>query len=175
MNNKKNYAKINFTGIDKKEKWGDYVLAAFILIAGIILFDQITKIMVENHFIELESIGVIDNIFYLTYVPNYGAAFGILKNKTIFFIIIGIIIITGLLIYLQYIPKQRKTLKLALILQIAGALGNMIDRIRLGYVIDFLDFRIWPVFNIADMAIVIGAIFLIYDVFFLTPKKVLGD
>ena len=58
-------------------------------------------------------------------------------------------------------------------LQVGGAIGNLIDRIRLGYVIDFLDFRIWPVFNIADMAIVIGALLLIYDIGILSPKKLI--
>jgi len=167
LNIKNNYARMISTGIGMVRKRSDIALTAFIVIAGIILVDQITKIIIERNFIEFQTIAIIDNIFHLTYVPNYGAAFGILKNKTYFFIIISIIIIAGLLTFLLFIPRQRKILRIALILQIAGAVGNLIDRIRLGYVIDFLDFRIWPVFNIADTAIVIGAAFLIYDVLFL--------
>jgi len=148
-------------------------LLAFLIIASIIIIDQITKILVERNFMEFQSIGIIENIFHLTYVPNYGAAFGILKNKTLFFIVISFIVIIGILILLLYIPNQRNILKFALVLQAGGAMGNLIDRIRLGYVIDFLDFRIWPVFNIADMAIVIGALLLIYDIGILSPKKLI--
>ena len=91
-----------------------------------------------------------------------GAGFGILAGRQNFFIIIAGLIITGLLIY-KYQAADNRLLDLALGLIIGGALGNVIDRIFLGYVVDYLDFRIWPVFNLADAMIVIGSgIFIFY-------------
>ena len=135
-----------------------------ISILSIILigFDQIIKIIISNKLSLNESKTIISNFFNITNAHNYGAAWSILNNKSIFLIIIGIVALT--IIYLYFI-KNKKINKIDSILismLIAGIIGNMIDRIRLGYVIDYLDFYIfgydYPVFNLADILIVVSMI-----------------
>ena len=104
---------------------------------------------------------LIKGVFHLTLIHNRGAAFGILKNQTPFFIFVSILAV--ILIYSALRNNKNKKYSfhnVSLVLILAGALGNLIDRLRFGYVIDFLDLRIWPVFNVADSAITIGAILL---------------
>ncbi len=137
------------------------------LVIGILIFDQLTKYIVSQRISLGESIPVIENIFHLTYILNRGAAFGIFKNQVYFFIITAIVAITFILIKLRYRTMPRTEIAFSLIL--SGAVGNLIDRIRLRAVIDFLDFRIWPVFNVADAAITIGAILLVYTIL-MRPK-----
>ncbi|SDC48226.1 MULTISPECIES: signal peptidase II [unclassified Candidatus Frackibacter] len=122
----------------------------------ILVLDQVTKLTVVKHFYLGESLPIIDNIFHLTYVRNFGAAFGILNNQRLFFIITTSLVIIILLALYYKAKDAGLIIKIALGLGLGGAIGNLIDRVRLGYVIDFLDFRIWPVFNIADSAIVVG-------------------
>ena len=133
----------------------------FIIALSILFTDQFTKLLATQNLLLNQSAPLIKGIFHLTLIHNRGAAFGILKNQTPLFIFISIWAV--ILIYLALRNnKSRKysfyNISLAFIL--AGASGNLIDRLRLGYVIDFFDFRIWPVFNIADSAITIGAILL---------------
>ena len=134
------------------------------LVIAILILDQLTKYIVSQKIPLGRSIPIIKNIFHLTHILNRGAAFGIFKNQIYFFIITAIVAITFILINLY----RRRTLRveIALSLILSGALGNLIDRIRLKAVIDFLDFRIWPVFNIADTAITIGAVLLAYSILF---------
>ncbi len=126
------------------------------LAVAIALFDYITKAYVQCSFILGESIPIIPDIFHLTYIINYGAAFGILENQRgLFLLIVGILI--GLCIWknrkIQKFPFHGK---IGLALLLGGALGNGYDRYRMNGVVDFFDFRIWPIFNIADIAICIG-------------------
>ncbi|MHB1392069.1 MAG: signal peptidase II [Clostridia bacterium] len=128
--------------------------------AAVVVLDQIIKNVLVKALAE-GQITVIKNFFYLAYVENYGIAFGMFRNKTLFFIIAIIIIsvLVALMIYKFYKVSIPVTICLSLIL--GGALGNLIDRIKLGYVIDYLHFSIFPpVFNFADSAIVVGAILL---------------
>ncbi|MDF2546854.1 MAG: lspA [Anaerosolibacter sp.] len=134
----------------------------YILIVLIIALDQISKQYVQGNLLENESIPIIHNIFHITYVHNYGAAFGILRNQKLFFIIMTLAVVIGTFFFLRTQEKVHPAMKFSLTLIIAGAIGNLIDRIQFGYVRDFFDFRVWPVFNIADMAIVCGAILLSY-------------
>ncbi len=127
------------------------------LALGLLIADQSSKWLVMNRMTQGESIPIIEPVFYLTYVRNPGAAFGMLPYKTAFFITITVIVIIAVILFLKRIPEGKILLKTGLALQVGGALGNLIDRIRFGHVIDFFDFRVWPVFNIADTAIVIGA------------------
>jgi signal peptidase II len=133
-------------------------------IAFIVIVDQVSKYIIQSKVDLHESIQVIPKIFHITYVQNYGAAFGILKHRTGFFVTVSIILVTAILIYLLKMPNDRKLLKSALVLVVGGAAGNMIDRVRLGFVVDFFDLRVWPVFNIADMAIVTGIGLLIFQI-----------
>lgn len=135
-------------------------LAKFIVF-GIVSLDQLTKYIVSQNIPLGESIPIAKNIFHITYIVNRGAAFGLFRNQTYLFVASAIIAIVFILINLRL--RQRALIKIPLYLILAGAISNLIDRIRLGAVIDFLDFRIWPVFNIADTAITIGAILLAYS------------
>ena len=133
-----------------------------------ILIDQITKILVISNFELNSSIQVINNFFSLTYVRNYGAAWSIFSGNRIFLIAIGII---ALVLIYKYLKKNKIIKKIEIItygLLIGGIIGNLIDRIVYGYVIDFLDFLLlkynFPVFNMADTFIVVAAILMIADV-----------
>lgn len=134
-----------------------------LLAVPVILFDQLLKLLVVNTMSLNQSIPVITNVFHITYVHNFGAAFGLLAHRTSFFILVTLVVVFLLLIFLRHLPKEQKLLRAALVLQLGGAAGNLIDRVRLGYVIDFFDFRVWPVFNVADIAIVFGVGLLLLD------------
>ncbi len=122
--------------------------------------DQGSKLLVSGRMSVFESIPVIDNVFHITLVQNYGAAFGIFPHMRIFFLAVTFLVILLILVFIRHVPPNQIFLRLGLGLQLGGALGNFTDRLRLGYVIDFLDFRFWPVFNVADMALVGGVFFL---------------
>jgi signal peptidase II len=131
----------------------------FATVITILSLDQLTKFLFNKALYLNQSIPVIKGAFHLTLVHNRGAAFGILKNQTSMLIITSMLAI--LLIYSNLSYKKDKAIyNIALSLILAGAFGNLIDRLFLGYVVDFLDFRIWPVFNLADSAITVGAILL---------------
>jgi signal peptidase II len=116
-----------------------------------------------------ESIEVVKNIFYLTLVHNTGAAFGIFRNQALFFVIVSILAVIAILIYIKKFSNIPLMIKIALGLILGGAAGNLVDRLRFGHVVDFLDFKIWPVFNIADSAITVGAFLLIISL--MTKKR----
>jgi len=136
-----------------------YYLIFSIIISTIIL-DQLIKLLIIAKFQLHQSTPLIKNIFHLTYVSNTGAGFGIFHNNNLLLICISIMII-GLLSYLYNKFPDNKLSKISFALIIGGAIGNLIDRIRIGFVVDYLDFKIWPAFNLADSAITIGAIILI--------------
>jgi len=137
----------------------------FIIVFIILSLDQLTKFLVAKYFILNHSIPVIRGIFNLTLVHNKGAAFGILKNQTSLLIFTSIFAI--ILIYFSLKGNShRRNYIVFLSLVLAGAIGNLIDRLFFGYVVDFLDFRIWPVFNVADSSITIGAILLGWFILF---------
>jgi signal peptidase II len=126
----------------------------------IILLDQLTKYLVLKYMPLHQSIPLIKNILHLTYIQNTGAGFGILKGFNLILIFISLIIIGVILFYFEKIIKE-KQIHIPIALILGGAFGNLIDRVFLGHVIDFIDFRIWPAFNIADSCITIGALWLI--------------
>ena len=126
------------------------------------IIDQISKNIVVSSLKPHQSIPIIQNIFHLTYVQNTGAAFSMLRGKTYFFILVSSLIIIAIIYFAHKIPKEKRLLRMMLGFVLGGATGNLIDRVRLGFVVDFFDFRIWPVFNIADSAVVIGMIVIAY-------------
>ena len=135
------------------------------LIAGLIL-DQALKSWIRTNMTIGQSIPVIQNIFHITYIENPGAAFGILANQRILFLILTALI-TGIMVYLYLNLRNKKSVAaLSLGLVISGAVGNFIDRFIQGTVTDMFDFRIWPVFNIADICICIGIALLCYILIF---------
>ena len=131
--------------------------------AGGLLLDQLSKIYIDNNFAVSESKRVISNFFHITYVRNPGAAFGMLADSPMrlpFFMGIAALAVIGILWYLSRLPEDQHWQHFSLGLIFCGALGNLIDRVRLGEVIDFIDVHWynyhWPAFNIADSAICVG-------------------
>lgn len=127
------------------------------------LLDQGSKTLIQMMMYHGESIPIAPPIFYLTYILNPGAAFGLLAYQTPLFVAVTVLLITVLLFSYNKLSRERYLLRYGLALILGGALGNLSDRLRYGFVVDFLDFRIWPVFNLADMAIVAGACFLVWE------------
>lgn len=141
-------------------------LISILAILAILTIDQFSKALVRLKLGLGESIPIIRNILHFTHVRNTGSAFGLFKNSTLFFVLISVVAIIFIsILILRSIKKRdflsRPVFDSGLILIMSGALGNLIDRLRFGYVLDFIDFRIWPVFNIADSAITIGTFLLL--------------
>ncbi len=137
-----------------------------LLIVGFVLFvlDQLSKYIIRTTMQPSQSIPIINNIFHITFVQNTGALFGMLKGFSFAFIWLTIIALGFILFYWDKFPK-RFLARLFLVFIVVGLVGNLIDRIIFGHVIDFLDFRIWPVFNIADSLVSAGVIGLIVSYF----------
>ena len=135
----------------------------FYLIAIIwLVLDQAFKYYVMNHFALGESLPVIYNVFHLTYIINRGAAFGMLTNQRWFFLAVAFVLIIVYGFYRKRVNNGPLSLRVGTALLISGAIGNGIDRYVLHGVVDFLDFRIWPIFNIADIGICVGVVCVIY-------------
>lgn len=145
-----------------------------LIILSLIGIDQFSKYLALKYLKGVSSIPIINDVFHLTYVENRGAAFGLFQNNQIIFVIVAMI---ACIVGLYYLYKKDLNLlaKSSIILLISGAIGNMIDRVRLGFVVDYFDFRIiWEyVFNVADIFVVVGTILLcIYILFFEDKEQV---
>ena len=135
----------------------------FVLPLAVVILDQFSKYIVVENMALGESIPIIEEVFHLTYILNPGAAFGMFAHNRLFFIAIAVIVI-GIIIWARReILASPWEVKAGCGLFLGGAIGNLIDRARQGLVIDFFDFRIWPVFNIADIAICIGVGLIIWN------------
>lgn len=147
-----------------------YIIA--IIVIGI---DQLTKWVIVNTMEYGEQITVIDNFFYFTSHRNKGAAWGILQGQMLFFYIITAIVVVGIIYYMQKYAKESKLLAISLSLILGGALGNFIDRLFRKEVVDFFDFIIFrydfPIFNVADSALVVGVILIIIATIIDETKK----
>lgn len=146
------------------------LITVFLTAGGILALDRLTKHLAETTLAPGVSVPVFGNIFHLTLVHNRGAAFGLLPDAAVFFIAVACVSIVAITVafwrphlferlFGLRVTEYRVGTAFALIL--GGALGNMIDRLRHGHVIDFLDFRVWPVFNFADTAITCGGILIV--------------
>ena len=144
------------------------ILLLVVIAAGIVIVDQVSKQYIVANMLPGMSIPVIDNVFHITYVLNPGAAFGILENQREFFVIIAAVMLGLCFYFFSHIPSTFRLMRLGISLLAGGAVGNVIDRVRTGLVVDFFDFRIWPVFNIADIAIVTGVACVIYTLVFMS-------
>ena len=142
-------------------------LTFFLISLCVVLLDQLVKFFIRNSMGIGDSITVIKNIFHITYVTNFGAGFGIMQGKTGLLIWFSIIIIGIILFYYDKIQEKRP-LQIFLGFILGGTLSNLIDRLLFGFVIDFFDFRIWPIFNIGDSCICIGTACLI--IYFIREK-----
>ena len=149
-------------------------LTLFFLFLTLVILDQLTKALVINFFNLYDSVALLPMI-NLTFVVNYGFAFGLLNNPSLNQILVSLVIL-AIIIYFLYllIKTQDKIFQLTLTLILAGALGNFIDRIFRGFVIDFIDIYIgkyhWPAFNIADSCITVGFVVLMINILFLNKK-----
>ena len=152
-------------------------IAAISVIAAIFL-DQYTKLLAIKHLKEAPII-ILDGIFELHYLENRGAAFGVLQNQQSFFLIMGILMI-GIcsIAYVKMPQTERVTpFRICLILIVSGAVGNMIDRIRLNYVVDFLYFKLidFPIFNVADIYVTIATFGIILLILFYYKEEELDS
>ncbi len=124
-----------------------------------VLADRVTKTIIVNNLALNQSwnpISGLERLVSVTYVTNTGAAFGLFPDLGGVFVVIAVFVVVAILIYYHQLPQGYGLVRVALGLQLGGALGNLIDRLTLGHVIDFIDFKVWPVFNVADSAIVVG-------------------
>lgn len=140
----------------------------FVLLAVVALTlvaDRVSKAIISDNLRLNESwhpsIPLLRRVFSLTYTTNTGVAFGLFPDQGVLFIFIALVVVTVIIVYYRHLPHGYGLVRLALGLQLGGALGNLIDRLRQGYVIDFIDVNFWPlhnwpVFNLADSAIVVG-------------------
>ncbi|OEF96054.1 signal peptidase II [Desulfuribacillus alkaliarsenatis] len=141
----------------------------YIIAVIIVIIDQLSKLAVVNFMDErnINTIPIWEGVFHLTSHRNAGAAFGILQEQRWFFIVVTLFVIIGIIyaIYKYEGHADKKLFLFGITLLLGGAVGNLIDRIFVGAVIDFLDFRLinYPIFNIADVAIVIGVVLLFID------------
>lgn len=149
-------------------------ISLIIIFFSIILFDQLTKILVIKNFQLYESMSIFP-LFNLTFVVNYGFAFGFLNNSSLNQIIV-ICVIFSIIAYFLYLllKTQDQFFRFSLILVLSGAVGNFIDRVIHGFVIDFIDIYLgsyhWPAFNIADSSITLGFILIMFNILFLNKK-----
>ncbi|HEY8284359.1 MAG TPA: signal peptidase II [Chloroflexota bacterium] len=139
------------------------VLASAVGMA-VVVADQGTKLWAINS-LSGSSAGapsVLDGWLSLVLTTNSGAAFGILADRGLLFVAVGLVLSGVVLVFARLLPNRRPLLRVSLGLQVGGAVGNLSDRIRVGHVIDFIQIRYWPVFNLADTAIVCGVALLVY-------------
>ncbi|WP_324823776.1 signal peptidase II [Sinanaerobacter sp. ZZT-01] len=142
-----------------------------VIIAAVVALDQVTKYLVQVNMDLNHTIPILDGIFHFTYIHNYGAAFRILENHQIFLLSVTGLVIIGMFLYLLWKRKTGHILFLiSVALIIGGGIGNFIDRALQGYVVDFFDFRIWPIFNIADIAVVCGCILFSFFILYWEPR-----
>jgi signal peptidase II len=136
-----------------------------LIICLLVAVDQVTKVLSQRFLMTAAPIVLIENFLQLNYLENRGASFGILQEQRMFFIVLTTVIIIGIIWYRLNNNRLTRLSKITLDFVMAGALGNYIDRIRLGYVIDMIDVNFWgwydfPIFNFADIWIVCGTFFL---------------
>jgi len=147
-----------------REKWEKLILPVIAVL--ILVADQISKYLVMAHLELGESwapVPALERWFIFRYATNTGVAFGLFPDMGFLFMVIALAVAVIIVLYYRHLPQGQCLVRISLGLQLGGALGNLLDRVRLGRVTDFIDFRIWPVFNVADMAIVAGVSILAFS------------
>lgn len=129
-----------------------------LLVLAVLALDQGTKALVRQEMALGESIPVLENVFHLTYIENKGAAFGSFSGATPLLSLLSVVFIVALWLIFMRLSQRPKGMVWALALITAGGIGNLIDRLWRGSVTDMLDFRIWPIFNVADIAVTLGVL-----------------
>ena len=156
------------------------LLGADVLLLMVLIFlDQLTKHFAVVYLKDQLPVTIIDGVFELNYLENRGAAFGMLQNQKFFFIFIAVVILAVIVYVLIKTPNQHKYVKLhiALVCIAGGAIGNMVDRLKLDYVVDFLYFSLinFPIFNVADIYVVVACILFILLMLFYYKEEELGQ
>ena len=145
-----------------------YIISLMCVLFGFSI-DQYTKYLAVTHLME-KPMPIVDGVFELHYLENRGAAFGMLQNKQWFFLIITVVLLVFIAKLYIKLPRTKRVipLRIAMIFITAGALGNMVDRIRLNYVIDFLYFKLidFPIFNVADIYVTVSTFFVAFLILF---------
>ena len=162
------FVAVNLRRIARKE-------IMFTLAAGFLLLDQLLKKLVTAKMNLSETIPVVRNVVHITYVQNRGAAFGLFQHQLGLFIAVAVISVAVIVYYSRVLAPGNRWVQVALGFLLAGALGNMIDRVSFGYVIDFIDLRFWPVFNLADIVINVGVGMLLVEMFWEGRDDDAGD
>lgn len=144
----------------------NFNIILIIIAAGGIAVDQITKLIVASNMQLNDTLPIIKNVLHITYIKNEGAAFGMLSNHRWIFMSVSAVAIVALCVYLFRFSKDTRLMKTGMALIISGGIGNMIDRIFLGYVVDMIDFRLinFYIFNVADACVSVGAAVLILGI-----------
>ena len=140
-------------------------LVLLVIAAVALLIDQFTKYLAATYLATIvvwAPIPSLAHVFTFTYTTNTGVAFGLFKDLGPIFVGVAVVVIAAIVIYQREIPQEAWLVRVALGLQLGGAAGNLVDRLRVGHVIDFIHFHFWPVFNVADMSIVGGVILLAF-------------
>lgn len=141
-----------------------YYIVGAVMSAVLILFDQFTKYLAAIHLKAQAPFVLFENVLELNYLENAGAAFGIMQGKKSFLVVFTLLVILLILYFYIRIPAEKKFLflRVTVVFLISGAIGNLIDRIRLHYVVDFIYFKMihFPVFNVADIYVSCAAVFL---------------
>jgi len=149
--------------VDEMPAAGREKAILFLVMVIVLLADYASKVVVENNLALNTTWAPIPDLaqyFRFTHVSNTGAAFGLFPSGSILFAIVAIVVSIFIIIYNQVLPARHQLYRVALGLQLGGAVGNLLSRLRLGHVTDFLDFGPWPVFNVADLCVVTGVIML---------------
>ncbi len=138
-----------------------------------VVLDQVTKILAVKYLMPVNTVPIIKSVLHLTYLENTGAAFGSLKNSRWVFLAVSTFAIIALVFYMFRFKPKNRVLSAGLAFIIGGGIGNMIDRIAKGYVVDFVDFRLvnFAVFNVADSFVCVGAALVIIYIFFFAEKE----
>ncbi len=156
------------------------MLLFFLLMAGVILADQLTKILALQYLAPVGSYPLWENVLHLTYVENTGAAFGMLKDHRWVFLVISTVALGGMIVYM-FLNKNRHPLEtVAVAFIVGGGIGNMIDRVARGFVVDFVDVKCIPfwkyIFNVADIFVCVGCgLFILYVLLYETRVKKAED
>jgi signal peptidase II len=147
-------------GQDLAPLWQHYGLLAAVALL-VFCADQVTKAIVTRALGQGNVVVILGGAAQLEYARNTGAAFSLFRSGGGLFAVIAIVVSAGILVYYRSTAGGPFLVRLALGCILGGALGNLVDRVRLGYVVDFIDFRWWPVFNVADSCIVVGVLLLV--------------
>lgn len=158
-----------------KEKKIKIMFLPVIFIALLTSIDQFTKFVIKSKFELYESKELIKNVFAITYIQNKGAAWGVMQGRRIFFLILTALVVIGCFYVLYNTIGNHKYIMLTICITIliSGAVGNMIDRLKLGYVVDFFDFKLidFPVFNVADIYVTVSLFLILFLMIFIYKEE----